>query len=301
MLSSIDPKILAEIKRLQFQTKKLVDRGISGQYRSAFRGLGMEFEEVREYFPGDDTRAIDWKVTARYQKPFIKSFREERELTVCIAVDISASTLCGTQQNIREHLIAKVGAVLTLIAKNNNDKVGLLTFSNCIESYHPPRKAKHAVARILTEVLSPNRTQAGTSIATACQHLRKVLRKHSIIFIVSDFLDQNYEKELAVLRNKHEVCAIVISDQSDLELPRVGLLKTIDSETGAIVTIDTKDQKTRKAYAKEANRLKKQRGDYFKRHAIDFLEIKNDEDIINQLRKYFSKRSTKQSGIRSVA
>lgn len=296
MFSSLDPKVIAEIKRLQFQTKKLVDQGISGQYRSAFRGLGIEFEEVREYFPGDDTRAIDWKVTARHQKPFIKSFREERELTVCIAVDISASTLCGTKSNVREYLIAKVGAILTLIAKNNNDKVGLLTFSSCVESYYPPRKAKHAVSRILTEVLSPKRTQDATNLGIACKHLSKVLKKHSIIFIISDFLDAHYEKEMSALSNKHEVCAIVVHDESDLELPNVGLLKIIDQETKQSILLDTNNPKTRKLYKEQAKLKREVRNDYFKRSAIDFLEITNENEVINQLRRYFTKRKTKHRG-----
>lgn len=299
-LSELSSELLAEIKRLHFQTKKLVDQGITGGYKSAFRGIGMEFEEIREYLPGDDTRSIDWKVTARYQKPFIKSYREERELTVCIAVDVSASTLSGTKKHIREQLIAKIGAMLTLIAKNNNDKVGLLTFSDQVESYHPPRKARHAVWRILREVLSPKRHNKKTNLAATCKYLRQVLKRHSIVFIISDFIDDNFELELAALQNKHEVCAIIIRDPGETELPNAGLINFIDPETGESIVIDSSNTEVRKKYSNVAKRINTQRLSTLKRYGIDHIVIESEEEISGKLRKYFLRRGNQRSSSLSV-
>ena len=252
----LDPELLAEIKKLHFQTKRLADENLMDSYKSAFRGTGIEFEEVREYLPGDDIRSIDWKVTARTGTPFIKSFREERELTVLIAVDVSASTHTGTRGQLREELIAKVGAVLTLIALGNNDKVGLLTFSDIVESYHPPRKARSAVWRILHEVLMPrsskNTASDKTNTAELFSFISRVMKRRAIIFVISDFLELNFEDELASVAKRHDLTVMPVVDPSDFQLPAAGLLKVVDPETGAERLIDSGNPTVQDEYRKRA-------------------------------------------------
>jgi uncharacterized protein (DUF58 family) len=214
---NLSPEIIAELKTLQITTKKLVTGSISGQYRSVFKGRGIEFEDLKNYQAGDDVRAIDWKVTARSQHPYVRTYREERELDVIVAVDISGSTTTGAQDKLKKDLIAQVGASLSLIALNNNDKIGLVTFSDRIEQYFPPRKARSAVWKIGQKVLTPQaQTQAQTKLDVVFNFLAKVLKKRAIIFVISDFLDSGYEKSLVHLTKKHDVTAIVVETPIEL-------------------------------------------------------------------------------------
>lgn len=287
----LSAELLAELKRLHFQTKRLADQGVLGRYRSAFRGLGMEFEEVREYFPGDDVRAIDWKVTARSQKPYIKTYREERELTVIVAVDVSGSTHTATRGRVRAEVVARVGAVLTLIALNNNDKVGLVTFSDRIESYHPPRKAKSAVWRILHEVLSPTPGKRGTDIAGACRFLSNVLTRRSIVFVVSDFMGDSFEFPLATLAKRHDVTALIVADPADGELPEGGLVSVIDPETGEPFLLDCSDPTIRAAYRAEAQRLITHRSSLLRRLGVASVELTTNKPFMNEIKRYFDRKA----------
>ncbi len=303
--SSLPPEILAEIKKLHFHTRKLADQGIRGSYRSAFRGHGIEFEEVREYTPGDDVRSIDWKVTARSQKPFVKSYREERELTVMLAVDISASTHTATRTQLREKLIASVGAILSFIALANNDKVGLVTFGTEIEKYFPPRKARSAVWRILHEVLShsvinPTARKAkpsstGTDLNGLLTFLNRTLNRRAIVFILSDFVAPDYEAPLAVLAKRHDVTAIVVRDACDIELPNSGLVVVKNPETGAITTLDTGSKLLRDSYSKLALAAHNSTREMFFRRNVDLIELRTDEDFLHKLKFYFrnKERSTR--------
>ena len=290
----VDPEILRQIRRLHFQTRRLADQGVMGSYKSAFRGRGIEFEEVREYNAGDDVRAIDWKVTARTGRPFVKSYREERELTVLIAVDISASTLTGTRSQLREDLIAKLGAVLTLIALNNNDKVGLVTFADTIQTYHPPRKARSAVWRILHEVLSPSAYHRGTDLGATMRFLRSVLKRRAIIFLISDFMTAGYERDLAVLAKRHDVTALCVRDPADLGLPPGMLLHVQDPETGATAYIDTADARVREMYESESLKRQAALTKLFHRHGAGFVELFTNREFIHDLKRFFEYRHRKE-------
>jgi uncharacterized protein (DUF58 family) len=288
----LSPSILAEIKRLHFHTRMLADQGLVGQYRSAFRGQGIEFEEVREYVPGDDIRAIDWKVTARSQRPFIKSFREERELTVLIAVDTSASTLTGTKVCLREQLIARVGAIIALVALRNNDRVGLLAFSDEIESFHPPRKGRSAVWRILHEVLAPQTVHRQTDFKEAAQFLNRVLKRRSIVFLVSDFhgLSAADIQPLSVLARRHDLTAVRVLDSTDYELPNAGLISIADVESGESALIDSSDQVVRARFQDMTAAARQNVMSLLSRAGCGVLDIRSNEDLVSRLRSYLLRK-----------
>lgn len=287
---SLPPELLAEIKRLHFQTKRLADEGIVGQYRSAFRGRGVEFEEVREYNPGDDIRTIDWKVTARSNVPFVKLFREERELTVMLGVDTSASTLTGSRQELRERLLAKAGALFTLIALRNNDKVGLVTFSDRIETYHPPRKARGSVWRILHEVLSPREYNPRTDLAGLCTFLSKTLNRSAIVFILSDFYSPPFAKPLSILAQKHDVTAVQVRDPWDVALPQAGLVLLRDRESGDLQTVDTSNLIVQREYRENQKKAQQELCSVLRRAGVRHIELRTDEPLIVPIRGYFLKR-----------
>jgi uncharacterized protein (DUF58 family) len=290
--AELDQQTLKEIRKLHFQTRRLADQSMTGSYRSAFRGRGIEFEEVREYIPGDDVRSIDWKVTARYGRPYVKSYREERELTVMIAVDVSASTLTGTRNQLRDDLIAKVGAVLALIALSNNDKVGLVTFSDRLETYHPPRKARGAVWRILHEVLVPGVYRPQTDLAGLFSFLSNVLKKRAVVFVLSDFLGQDFETPMASLAKRHDLTAILASDPVDFELPQSGLVNLRDPETGQVVLLDTSCEATRELYRKATWLVHEKLLVLFRKHAVGVIELQTDEPFVPELRRYFKEKRT---------
>ena len=302
--SAISPELIAHIRRLHFESNKLADETISGQYRSAFRGRGIEFEEVREYSPGDDVRAIDWKVTARSRKPQIKVYREERELTVMLAVDVSASTMGGTRGQTKENLIAQLGAVLTFIALKNNDKVGLLTFSDCIENYHPPRKARGSAWRILHEVLQSGEYSSGTDFPETINFLNQVLKRHSIVFLISDFILPREQLEdkaknplhaaLSRLSRKHDVTAIVTRDPFEYQLPSVGLLQIRDPETGVEALLDTSDQGVRKAFERQELERQSLLQSLLRKYRISSLELRTDKSFHHKLRSYFRQRGRRR-------
>lgn len=296
--TAVSPEILAEIKRLHFLTNRLAEQTLSGRYRSAFRGRGIEFEEVREYFPGDDIRSIDWKVTARSRKPYIKSFREERELSVMLAVDVSASTLTGTRMQLRDRVIAQVGAVLTLIAVQNNDKVGLLTYSDALETYHPPRRARSAVWRILHEVLSPAGSSKRTDLSGMLSFLNRTLKRSSVVFILSDFLAAGYERELSALGRRHDVTAVTVSDPADHALPQVGIVALRHPETGEEILVDSSDPAFSKHYRESSHDYHVQLQRLFARCGVGHLELKTDEPFIIPLRRFFDARRSQSQAVR---
>ncbi len=298
---------LAEIRRLNFQLNRLVDEGMAGQYRSAFRGRGIEFEEVREYSPGDDVRSIDWKVTARCRKPYVKVYREERELIVMIVVDLSASTQTGTRGALRSSLIAKIGAALTLIASKNNDKVGLITFSNKLESYHPPRKARTAVWRILHEVFAGTAQletcikgakrpllalgTEGTDLEGVLCFLQQVLKRRSIVFLLSDFFAPLSDVTLGSLAKRHDVNAIIVRDPADYLLPDAGLISLSNPEDGTIVNVDSSDPFLQQQYAEITKAKRQELFSLLERNNAGIFEVGTDDDFFLALRRYFDKRS----------
>jgi len=289
---SLPSELLAEIRNLHFQTKRFADEGVIGQYRSAFRGHGIEFEELREYVPGDDIRSIDWKVTARLGRPYVKRYREERELSVMLAVDVSASTRTGTKSQVREEIVAQVAALLTLVALRNNDKVGLVTFSDRIETFHPPRKARSAVWRILHEVLSPEVSSSGTDIDGVCRFLNNVLGKPSIVFLISDFFATGYESSLALLAKRHDLTAVSVRDPGDTELPDLGLIRLRDPETGKACLVDTSDPIWRAEYLDNANAWREKAKHTFSKNRIGLLELYTDQPVIAPLKRYLRDRKS---------
>jgi uncharacterized protein (DUF58 family) len=251
----------------------------------------MEFEEVRQYVPGDDVRCIDWKVTARSRAPFIKMFREERELCVVIALDVSASTRTGTHRELREHLIARVGAVLSSIALQNKDRVGLVTFSDTVHNYFPPKKGRGMAYRLVHEALATRSEARGTSFKEVCHYLSRVLPRRCVVFFLTDLFDSAGETALALLARKHEVTVMKVRDPSDKELPRAGLLQVEDPESGARVLLDTTSHPVREAYRERVLTSEKALTERLRGAGVEVVELVTNRPFIPELRRFFERRA----------
>ncbi|MFI4873855.1 MAG: DUF58 domain-containing protein [Blastopirellula sp. JB062] len=290
----IPREVLQKIRRIQIRTSHLADNLLAGQYHSAFKGRGVEFEEVRPYRVGDDVRAIDWNVTARTGDPYIKLFREERQLTVTLLVDLSASQGLGTHWQSKREVVAELGASLAFSAIRNNDKVALTLFTDEVEKAIPPRSGSRHVLRVIRELLYCQPIGQGTNLSRALEHLNRTAKRRSITFLVSDFQDDDYEHALKVARRKHDVIPIVVSDRREFELPNVGLLDLVDAETGEYVLIDTSSRRVREHYAQQAQMLADRRDQVFKRLGIEPIHIHTGEDFANPLRKFFHQRELRR-------
>lgn len=290
----ITKELLQKVRRIEIRTAHIVDDMLSGQYHSAFKGQGMEFDEVRPYQPGDDIRAIDWNVTARYNAPYVKLFHEERELTVVLLVDFSASQGIGTQGQLKRELIAELGATLALSAIRNNDKVGMIGFTDEIEKVVPARKGTRHVLRVIRELLYCQPIGSGTDIAKALEHLNRTHKRRSVIFLISDFQDVGYENLLRITRRKHDIIPIVVGDRREFELPNVGLIELMDSETGEMVVVDTSNLGNRRAYTKQARELAESRNKLFGKMNMDSIDLLAGEDFVEPLRRFFHKRKARQ-------
>ena len=234
---TLSPELFAKIKAIQIRTQRVVNDVFAGEYESAFKGRGMEFEEVREYRPGDDIRHIDWKVTARMGHPFVKVHREERELTVMLVVDVSSSGAFGTGAKLKNEVAAELAALLAYTAIKSNDRVGLVIFSDRIERYIPPKKGSSHVWRVIREILSFRPTRRSTDLAGALEYLSKVVRRRSVVFVISDFLDEGFEERVRISGRRHDVTAISVGDRRERELPAIGILELEDAETGETILI----------------------------------------------------------------
>lgn len=290
----IPREVLQKIRRIQIRTSHLAENLLAGQYHSAFKGRGVEFEEVRPYRIGDDIRAIDWNVTARTGEPFVKLFREERQLTVTLLVDLSASQGLGTHWQLKRELIAELGATLAFSAIRNNDKVALTLFTDDVEKAIPPRSGSRHVLRVIRELLYCEPMGHGTNLAKVLEHLNHTSKRRSIVFLISDFQDTSYEKALKVARRKHDIIPIVVSDRRERELPNVGLLELADAETGKTVTIDTSNRRQRHMYAARAAAMASERDQFFKRLRMDPIHVETGEDFVEPLRKFFHQRETRR-------
>ena len=286
----IPRQILQKVKQIEIRTRGLVNDLFGGEYHSIFKGRGMTFSEVREYQPGDDIRLIDWNVTARTGSPFIKVFEEERELTVYLLVDISASGEFGSGQQLKREIGAEIAAVLGFSAIKNNDKVGLILFSDKIEKYVVPKKGKTHVLRVIRELLYTEPEQSGTSLKNALDYLLKVAKRKSVVFIISDFLDQNYWPSLKVVNRKHDLIGIQLYDPAETDIPDMGLAKVEDPETGESVWVDTSSKAAR-------NRLRKDiqnRHEKFKKETrkigFDLIPVATNQDFVEPLMSFFKKR-----------
>lgn len=290
----VPAEILKKVRRIQITTRALVNDVLAGQYHSAFKGRGMEFEEVREYQPGDDVRSIDWNVTARTGRPFIKSFREERELTVLLVVDVSGSLEFGTRSEFKSELAAQIGATLALSAIRNNDKVGALLFSDRVERFIPTRKGSRHVLRLIRELLYHEPQGRGTDVALALRAAEGVLNRRGVVFVLSDFASPGFSAPLRVLRRRHDVIPIMVEDRLERELPAVGLIEVIDPETGMQRVIDTRSAALRRGVARAAAERRERLRSEFGKLGIRSIELRTGESFVHPLRRYFADRQVRR-------
>jgi uncharacterized protein (DUF58 family) len=290
----VPPDIMRQVKLLELQTRGLVNSLFTGEYRSVFKGQGMEFSEVREYQPGDEVRSIDWNVTARMRRPYVKRYIEERELTVMLAVDLSGSERFGTRRRFKSELASELSAVLAMSAIRNNDRVGTLLFTDRIELVVPPRKGRKHALRLMRDLLVFEPDGRGTDIAGATDYLNKMLAHKAIIFLVSDFMAPDIERPLKLLAQRHDVVAVTIEDPSEIELPDVGLARLIDPETGETIDVDTSDEKVRSAFDWAVNDEREARKHLLRRLAIDEVLVRTDGSIVEPLFRFFRQRETRK-------
>lgn len=287
-------ELLKKVRKIEIKTRGLSNQIFSGEYHSAFKGRGMAFSEVREYMPGDPIRTIDWNVTARFNHPYVKIFEEERELTVMLLVDVSGSEYFGTKVQEKRALITEVSAVIAFSAIQNNDKIGVVLFSDRIEKFIPPKKGKSHILRIIRELLDFKPEGKGTDIREALRFFTSVIRKRSIAFVLSDFQDSNFDQALKVASKKHDVVALRISDVAEEELPNIGLVPFTDAETGAVHWIDTGDPKAQGRYrafmAQEEARIL----DLFRKSGVDMANLRTDKSYVQPLMSLFKKRETRK-------
>jgi len=283
-------EIIKKIRRIEITTSKLATDFLSGQYESVFKGRGIEFDEVREYQPGDEIRSIDWNVTARMGRPFIKKYVEERQLTVMILLDASGSSYFGTAKRFKSELAAEVSAVLAFAAIKNNDRVGLIIFTDRIEKFIPPRKGPQHVLRVIREALYFKPKGRGTDIAGALRYLNGVTARRAITFLISDFFSKDFKKPLTIANKKHDLVGITITDPREIDLPDTGLLELADAESGAMFLIDTSSRKAREKYSQEARRMIEERAHLFGSINMDHIDIRTDKSYIEELIKFFKMR-----------
>lgn len=286
----IPREYLKKIRTIEFRTNQLARDLLTGAYHSVFKGRGMDFEEVREYQPGDDVRAIDWNVTAKTGTPYIKKYREERQLTVMIVVDVSASDQWGSGEQTKKELAAEVASVLAFSATRNGDKVGLILHSDRVESYVPPKKGRSHIFRIIREILFYRPEGRGTSIKTALNYLNLVQSKPAVVFMVSDFLDEGFERVLKVSARRHDLIAVSICDRRELEIPDVGRILLEDAETGELTEVNTSDRKIRERFAKEAGEARRLGKSRLSRSGLDVIELETGVPYLLELKKFFERR-----------
>ncbi len=286
----IPKEVLKKIRRIEIRTKKLVNDLFSGEYHSTFKGQGMEFEEVRQYEAGDDIRLIDWNVTARTGYPHIKKFKEERELSVVLLVDASSSGQFGTRKRFKSETAAELCALLAFSAIKNNDKVGLIIFTDSIEKFVPPKKGRGHVLRLIREILyfRPQGTQ--TDIGGALEYFTKVIKRKSVVFLVSDFLSEGFYKPLQIANKKHDIIAVKITDPRETRFENVGLIELEDAETGEVIMVDTASRTFRREFAARAEEDTSALEKGFKLINLDFINIRTDKSYIVPLINFFKKR-----------
>ena len=291
----IPQDLLKKVRRIELRTSRLVDDVLAGGYHSAFKGRGMEFEEVRQYQIGDDVRTIDWNVSARYGEPFVKLYREERELTVILLVDVSGSQHFGTHKQFKDELVAEICATLSISAIRNNDKVGLICFSDQIEAYIPPRKGSKHVLRVIRELLAIEPIGTKTDIGCALEFLNKVQKKRAIVFLVSDLQDRNWQKQLQIANRRHDVVAVSTNDVSESKLPKTGLMRIEDPETGNTCVIDTSSKRVRRAWNQLANESRIAIEQTLRRSRVDQIKVGTGEPFTNSLRQFFKRREARRA------
>lgn len=287
-------ELLKKVRQIEIKTRGLSANIFAGQYHSAFKGRGMAFSEVREYQYGDDIRDIDWNVTARYNKPFVKVFEEERELTVMLLVDVSASQDFGTRQSVKRDMVTEIAATLAFSAIQNNDKIGVIFFSDKIEKFIPPKKGKKHILYIIRELINFEADSRKTDVGMALKYLTNVIKKRCTSFMISDFIDiADYNNALTIANRKHDIVALQVYDNLETQLPRVGLMKILDAETGAERWIDTSSRRLRETYQNWWQTQQQHMHRTFNRSKVDNVSVRTDEDYVKALMALFKKRSIK--------
>lgn len=287
-------ELMQQVRRLEILTRRTVTEVFAGEYSSAFKGRGMEFAEVREYQPGDDTRSIDWNVTARTSKPHVKRFIEERELTIILAADMSASGAFGSVRLLKHRLAAELCALLAFAAIRKNDRVGLLLFTDTVERFIPPRKGARHTQRLVRELLAFTPAHTRTSFRPACEHLRAVLHRRSVIFFISDFLSHDVSDSLRLLSRRHELIAMRVSDPREHALPRVGLIELRDAESGAHILTDASSRRLRERYARLARDHAKRQHLSLRAAGADLLDLSTDRPYLHDLIEFFRRRERRR-------
>jgi uncharacterized protein (DUF58 family) len=286
-------ELMSQIRRIEIRTRRLVNDTFAGDYQSIFKGRGMAFDEVRPYNPGDEIRTIDWNVTARTGDAYVKQYTEERELTVMLMVDMSGSGDFGSVNRFKRELAAELTAVLSFAATTNNDKVGLLLFTDQVELFIPPRKGRRHVLRLIRELLAFQPQSRGTDIKLALDAVNQMLKRRSILFLISDFLEApaRYRKALAMTNRRHDIIAVDLSDPLERSIANVGLLTLEDAETGELTWVDTSDKKWQKAFHQRVEKLEAEKHQAFVRSSVDRINVGTDQDYINPLTGFFQQRA----------
>ena len=290
---AVPPEVLRQVKLIELRTRRLVNSLFAGEYRSIFKGHGMEFAEVREYMPGDEVRSIDWNVTARMGKPFVKRYIEERELTVMLVVDLSGSSQFGTVSRFKAEMATELAAVLTMSAVRNNDRVGVLLFTDRIEHVVPPGKGRRHALRIIRDVLVHEPKGKGTDVGGALEYLSRLLSHRAIVFVISDLLDAGMERPLKYLSQRHDVVVAPLEDPSEWVLPDIGVARFIDPETGQVVSVDTSDKRVREGFRKAADAERSARRQLLRRLAIDEVPVNTKDGYLEPLLKFFRARGVR--------
>jgi uncharacterized protein (DUF58 family) len=290
---AVPREVLRQVKLIELRTRGLVDTLFSGEYQSAFKGMGMEFAEVRAYAPGDEYRSIDWNVSARMGHPYVKKYTEERELTVLFAVDLSGSEQFGTRGRFKAELAAEVAAVLAMAAVRNNDRVGLLIFTDRIESFVPPKKGQRHALRLIRDLLAFRPAGRGTDLSIALDYLGRILRHRAIVFLISDFLDSDFETSLKIVSRRHDVVAVTVADPRERSVPDVGYLELVDAESGQRVVLDSGDRFVREQFEHLAREEEARLRKLLRRLSVDQVEIQTDRSYVRPLIDFFHARERK--------
>lgn len=283
-------ELLKKVRKIEIKTRRLSKHLFAGEYHSAFKGKGMTFSEVREYQYGDSIRDIDWNVTARFNKPYVKIYEEERELTVILIIDVSGSKEFGTSLMFKQDLVTEIAAVLSFSAITNNDKIGVIFFSNKVEKFIPPKKGRKHILRVISELLNFQPENKETNIAEALRFFTNAINKRSIAFLISDFIDQGFDDALKIANKKHDIIALKVYDQRETEIPSIGLVKLKDAESGKFIWADTSSRSIRENYSRWWVQNNMKLNEIFSKSGVDSVAIRTDEDYVKPLMKLFKKR-----------
>ena len=288
-----EKELLKKIRQIDIFSNRLVNTIFAGEYESVFKGQGITFDEVREYQPGDEIRWIDWNVTARMGQAYVKKYVEERELVMMLLVDLSASTSFGSKQDTKANISAEIAALLAFSAIKNNDKVGLICFTDSVEHYVAPRKGRRHVLRVVRDILRFKPNKSGTDISEALSFADQILKPHSVLFLLSDFMDSDYQKQLQITSKRHSLIAITLKDRREVDMPDVGMIELEDAETGDRIVLDTRSAQTQQIYSERNRQIAAERQQVFRSSKVDSIKINTDESYVIPLMRFFRQRAAR--------